>query len=66
MMSISSVSQVNMFAVGKLTRYCLRIIAFMKMLLKETAKILDGSFLIPSDHGVLPSRRYFKYLIQNR
>ncbi len=29
----------------------------MKMLLKETAKILDGSFLIASDDGILPSSK---------
>jgi hypothetical protein len=29
----------------------------MKMLLKETAKILDGSLLIASDDGILPSSK---------
>jgi len=37
----------------------------MKMLLKETAKILDGSFLIASDYGILPSE-YIKYPIQEQ
>jgi hypothetical protein len=53
-MSISPGAMVNRVAVGK-SKNCLRIVAFMKMLLKETAKILDGSFLIASNDGILPS-----------
>ena len=54
-MSISPGNKANKVAAGELTKHCLRIIAFMKVLLKETAKILDGSFLIASDDGILPS-----------
>lgn len=56
-MSISPGYEVNRVAIYKLPKYCLRIIAFVKMLLKEAAKVFNSSLLVTSDNGILPSER---------